>query len=71
MYLAHYDLVTTSTGRAELELSDLDPDLLRLSVGTSPSPTSSPPSTRRWVRSCPGIHANCTGIYSRDSRAKS
>jgi len=37
MYLAHYDLVTTSTGRAELELSDLDPDLLRLSVGTEPA----------------------------------
>jgi cystathionine gamma-synthase len=34
MYLAHYDLVTTSAGRAQLELSDLDPDLLRLSVGT-------------------------------------
>jgi cystathionine gamma-synthase len=37
MYLAHYDLVTTTTGRAELELSDLDPDLLRLSVGTEPA----------------------------------
>ncbi len=37
MYLAHYDLVTTPTGRAELELSDLDPDLLRLSIGIEPT----------------------------------
>jgi cystathionine gamma-synthase len=37
MYLAHYDLVTTSTGRAELELSELDPDLLRLSIGIEPT----------------------------------
>jgi cystathionine gamma-synthase len=34
MYLAHYDLVTTSQGRAELKANGLDPDLLRLCVGT-------------------------------------
>lgn len=34
MYLAHYDLVSTATGRAELAASGLDPELLRLSVGT-------------------------------------
>ena len=37
MYLAHYDLVTTEAGRAELAASGLDPDLLRLSVGTEPA----------------------------------
>ncbi|HWL17652.1 MAG TPA: PLP-dependent transferase [Opitutus sp.] len=36
MYLAHYDLVTTPTGRAELQASGLDPDLLRLAVGAEP-----------------------------------
>ena len=36
MYLAHYDLVNTPAGRAELAESGLDPDLLRLSVGTEP-----------------------------------
>lgn len=36
MYLAHYDLVTTPAGRAELESSGLDPDLLRLSIGVEP-----------------------------------
>jgi cystathionine gamma-synthase len=36
MYLAHYDLVTTEAGRAELAASGLDPDLLRLSIGTEP-----------------------------------
>jgi cystathionine gamma-synthase len=36
MYLAHYDLVTTAAGRAELAASGLDPDLLRLSLGTEP-----------------------------------
>jgi cystathionine gamma-synthase len=36
MYLAHYDLVTTPDGRAELEANGLDPDLLRLCVGTGP-----------------------------------
>lgn len=33
MYLAHYDLVTTTTGRAELAASGLDPELIRLSIG--------------------------------------
>jgi len=37
MYLAHYDLVTTEAGRAELAAHDLDPDLLRLCVGTEPA----------------------------------
>jgi len=37
MYLAHYDLVTTAAGRAELAASGLDPDLLRLCVGTEPA----------------------------------
>jgi cystathionine gamma-synthase len=36
MYLAHYDLVTNDAGRAELTKNGLDPDLLRLSVGTEP-----------------------------------
>ena len=36
MYLAHYDLVTTPAGRAELAASGLDPELLRLCVGTEP-----------------------------------
>ncbi len=36
MYLAHYDLVTTPAGRAELAASGIDPDLLRLCVGTEP-----------------------------------
>jgi len=34
MYLAHYDLVTTPAGIAELAASNLDPDLLRLCCGT-------------------------------------
>jgi cystathionine gamma-synthase len=37
MYLAHYDLVTTPAGLAELAASQLDPDLLRLCVGTEPA----------------------------------
>ena len=37
MYLAHYDLVTTPAGRAELAASGIDPDLLRLSVGVEPA----------------------------------
>ncbi len=37
MYLAHYDLVTTDEGRAQLEANGLDPDLLRLCVGTEPA----------------------------------
>jgi cystathionine gamma-synthase len=36
MYLAHYDLVTKPEGRAQLAADGLDPDLLRLSVGTEP-----------------------------------
>jgi len=36
MYLAHYDLVTNAAGLAELAASHLDPDLLRLCVGTEP-----------------------------------
>jgi cystathionine gamma-synthase len=37
IYLAHYDLVTTPAGRAELESCGLDPNLLRLSVGAEPA----------------------------------
>jgi cystathionine gamma-synthase len=37
MYLAHYDLVTTPAGRAELAENGLDPDLLRLCVGVEPA----------------------------------
>ena len=37
MYLAHYDLVTTPEGQAELAASGLSPDLLRLCVGTEPA----------------------------------
>jgi cystathionine gamma-synthase len=37
MYLAHYDLVTTPAGIAELSASKLDPDLLRLCVGCEPA----------------------------------
>jgi cystathionine gamma-synthase len=37
MYLAHYDLVTTPAGLAELAASQLDPDLLRLCCGTEPA----------------------------------
>jgi cystathionine gamma-synthase len=34
--LAHYDLVTSEAGRAELAASGLNPELMRLSVGTEP-----------------------------------
>ena len=37
MYLAHYDLVTTPAGIAELAASRLDPDLMRLCCGTEPA----------------------------------
>ncbi|WP_438480402.1 PLP-dependent transferase [Oleiharenicola lentus] len=37
IYLAHYDLVTTEAGRAELAAHGLSPDLLRLSVGVESS----------------------------------
>lgn len=36
IYLAHYDLVTTESGRAELAAAGIDPHLLRLSIGTEP-----------------------------------
>ena len=36
IYLAHYDLVTSATGRAELAAHGLSPELPRLSVGTEP-----------------------------------
>lgn len=36
IYLAHYALVTTAAGRAELAAHGIDPSLLRLSVGTEP-----------------------------------
>ncbi|MBI5688556.1 MAG: PLP-dependent transferase [Verrucomicrobia bacterium] len=37
MYLAHFDLVSTPAGLAELAASQLDPDLLRLCCGTEPA----------------------------------
>jgi cystathionine gamma-synthase len=37
IYLAHYDLVTSPAGRAELHTSGIPIDLLRLSVGTEPA----------------------------------
>jgi cystathionine gamma-synthase len=37
MFLAHYDLVTTETGRAELAANGIAPELLRLSVGAEPA----------------------------------
>jgi cystathionine gamma-synthase len=36
MYLAHYDLVSTASGRAELAALGLDPYLVRVSVGAEP-----------------------------------
>jgi cystathionine beta-lyase/cystathionine gamma-synthase len=33
LYLAHYDLLTTEAGRAELVGHGLDPELVRLSIG--------------------------------------
>lgn len=36
IYLAHYDLVTCEKGRAQLSAAGIDPELLRLSVGTEP-----------------------------------
>ena len=36
IYIAHYDLVKSAAGRAELAASGIDPDLLRLSVGAEP-----------------------------------
>jgi cystathionine gamma-synthase len=37
MFLAHYNLVTTDAGRAELAASGIDPCLLRLGVGCEPA----------------------------------
>ena len=36
IYIAHYDLVKTAAGRAELAASGIDPELLRLSIGGEP-----------------------------------
>ena len=36
MFLAHYDLVTTDEGRRFLRSIGIDPDLIRISVGTEP-----------------------------------
>ena len=36
MYLAHYDLVTTESGRSFLREVGLDPELIRISVGLEP-----------------------------------
>lgn len=36
IYLAHYDLVTSEEGRATLAANNIDPELLRLSVGCEP-----------------------------------
>jgi len=36
IYLAHYDLVVSATGRAELAAHGIDPNLLRLCVGLEP-----------------------------------
>jgi cystathionine gamma-synthase len=37
IYLAHYDLVTSETGRQELAASGLDPELMRLALGCEPA----------------------------------
>jgi cystathionine gamma-synthase len=37
IYLAHYDLITSTSGQAELAAAGIDPNLLRLSVGTEPA----------------------------------
>jgi cystathionine gamma-synthase len=37
IYLAHYDLVTTGSGRATLAAAGLHPELLRLSIGAEPA----------------------------------
>jgi cystathionine gamma-synthase len=36
IYIAHYDLVKTPAGRAELAASGIDPELVRLSIGAEP-----------------------------------
>lgn len=37
IYLAHYKLVTSEEGRTELAASNIDPDLIRFSVGCEPT----------------------------------
>ena len=37
IYLAHYDLVTSESGRTELAASGLHPELMRLSIGCEPA----------------------------------
>lgn len=37
IYLAHYDLVTSESGRKELAASGLDPELMRLALGCEPA----------------------------------
>jgi cystathionine beta-lyase/cystathionine gamma-synthase len=37
IYLAHYDLVTSESGRKTLASAGLDPELLRLSIGAEPT----------------------------------
>ena len=39
LYLAHYDLVSTEQGRQYLQANRLNPELVRLSVGTEPLDT--------------------------------
>jgi len=36
IYIAHYDLVKSAAGRAELAASGIDPELIRLSIGAEP-----------------------------------
>ena len=36
IYIAHYDLVKNAAGRAELAANGIDPELLRLSIGSEP-----------------------------------
>ncbi len=37
IYLAHYDLITSETGRATLAAAGLSPELLRMSIGCEPA----------------------------------
>lgn len=37
MYLAHYDLISTESGRAYLEQAGIDPKLIRFSIGAEPA----------------------------------
>lgn len=36
MYMAHYDIISSDTGREELMAYGINPDLIRISVGTEP-----------------------------------